>query len=265
MKEKYYVLTIGLFIAFICIFFIVKDKPLDLKSAEISELYSYLGEVDIYHCGGLSTYSSDEVTKDDISDANRLCMAYYNLDDQAKTSKTSAITGKNENDVKICQVEEGIAFSADENTECSYTEIKKTDLEKSYLDIYGSKPKIGNFNITNSDICYLKEDTYYCGKAQTYNIAVMPETSIYRLKKNALKRFNGDIVISDYFLKIVNNTCYLTSGEEESSDCTEALSKFEDFEAESDSVKADFIRKYGKLYKHTFKKLNDDYYWSKSK
>ncbi len=266
MQKKYILIGVSLIIILALIFLLVGDKNLNLKSPEIEKLYSYLGEVDVYHCGGLNTYSSEAVTKDTLTSDTRLCMAYYNIPAKDISSQTVEITGKNANSLNICKVGEGTTLSAGDNSNCAYTKISKESLKQAYLEIYGEEPKkYEEFNISNTKSCYLEEDTYYCGDAETYSISIMPETNIYRLKKSALKRFNGDIIISDYFLKIANNKCYLTaSGEEESSTCTEALSKYSNFDSLSNAEKAQFVKKYGKLYKHVYKELNNNYYWSKS-
>ncbi len=267
MKKHKYLILAGILVIITILIIITGDKSIPLNNDNMDKLYSYLGEVDIYHCGGLNAYSGKKVTKDTISNSNRLCMAYYNIADTLLTEETAESTDKSANDLPICRVGEGITLSADDNKECAYKTFTKTSIDEAYKEIYGEKPqKYDDFNISNTDICYLEGDTYYCGTSETYNVTIIPETNIYRLKKSAVKRFNGDIIISDYFIRIANDTCYLSStGDTEDAECTEALSKYDNFEALKDSEKIAFVKRYGKVYKHTFKEdKNSNYYWYKS-
>ena len=76
----------------------------------------------------------------------------------------------------------------------------------------------------------------------------------------ASEKLNEDIVITDYYLRISDNKCYGSNdSEDEISACSEAL------ENDSVEINEEFVQKYGTLYKHTFKKNNDDnYYWYSS-
>ena len=70
---------------------------------------------------------------------------------------------------------------------------------------------------------------------------------------------NGDIVITDYQLRVSNNKCYANnSSNDEISTCSTAL--------EGDTeVTREFVQEYGTLYEHTFKQDdNGDYYWYSS-
>ena len=269
--KKFYVVGV---IALCCILlslmaFLTRDKKLEFESDQTNKLYSYLGEVDYYHCGGLQTYSGDEVTMDDISNDNRLCMAYFNLDSDLSTEEIKS-TGKNDNKTPICKVGENLTFAANEETNnCNITSFSEKELNEAYQTIYGKEiDKYDSFYINYSTICQKEGETYYCGNAETYSVALLPDTNVYRLKNKVVEHYNGDIIIEDYFLRITDNKCYLTNSlDEENTDCTKALAKINDFDQESDSKKAEFVAKYGKLYRHTFKenqKNKNTYYWLKS-
>ncbi len=270
MKKKNIII-----LAVVCIIFgivlmtvLIGDKKLDLNDERVGELYEYLGEVDVYHCGGLNTYSDNVVTKSDINNTNLLCMAYYNLDgEKLKTDKVSS-NGTNDSNVKVCKIGENATLTANEETgECNFVTVSKTDLNKSFHSIYGEDiSDYETFYITNDDACYLEGDTYYCGAAETFTYSLAPEADVYRLLNKATQTHSGDIIIYDYYLKISDNKCYLsaTTGEMDE-DCTTALGKFKNgFDNASEDEKSDFMRKYAKLYKHTFDKDNEEYHWIKS-
>jgi len=78
-KKIIYIIVIIILLILIGIMaFVFSDKRLDLESKQVNDLYKYLGEVDIYHCGGLITYQDKNISIDDITKENALCMAYYN-------------------------------------------------------------------------------------------------------------------------------------------------------------------------------------------
>lgn len=254
-------LLLAIFLVIAVIF--VQDKRLDLDSEEVTALYKYLGEVDIYHCGGLVTYGEQTITKDDISADNALCMAYYNTNKALIKENIISSNTTTSSKTKSCKVGDNTIFIANENTdECSYNTISKTDLNNSYKDIYGNDIQNyeDKFQITDSKICYLEGDMYYCGNTDTFAYSIGSDATVYRLMDKAIKSYNGNkIVISDYYLKVSNNgTCYKNGSSEELEECSKEIKS-------GAKVDADLIRNYGSLYKHTFiKDSNDNYYWSKS-
>lgn len=265
--KKYVVLFIGvILVAFIisCVIF-MGDHELDLNSEEVSTLYSYLGEVDVYHCGGLNQYTGEEVTYDDISTSNKLCQAYYTADKDNIQNEESNTTTTNDQDVAVCEVGDTIRLAAleDENT-CSYQTISKDNLNEAYHDVYGTDmPEEENtsFYIGATEACYLEEGEYYCGNAETFTWSLRPEATIYRLLNNAVKRMNGDIVITDYYLRISDNKCYSSNNtDSEITACSNALSENPDT-----TIDSEFVQEYGTLYEHTFKKnSNGTNYWYSS-
>lgn len=265
--KKYVVLFIGvILVAFIisCIIF-MGDHELDLNSEEVSTLYSYLGEVDVYHCGGLNQYMGEEITYDDISTSNKLCQAYYATKKDNIQQEESNTTTTNDQDVAICEVGDSIRLAADENkNSCSYQIIKKEDLNKAYNNVYGTNiPEEDNtsFNIGATESCYLEEGEYYCGNAETFTWSLRPESTIYRLLNKAVKKMNGDVIITDYYLRISENKCYSSNdADSELTACSKALS-----ENPNTTIDSEFVQKYGTLYEHTFKKKsNGTNYWYSS-
>ena len=265
--KKYVVLFIGVvLVAFIisCVIF-MGDHELDLNSKEVTTLYSYLGEVDVYHCGGLNQYTKEEVTYDDISTNNKLCQAYYATNKDNIENRKSNTTTTNDQDIDICEVGDNIRLAAleGENT-CSYQIISEDDLNKAYHNVYGTDiPKEDNtsFNITATKSCYLEEGEYYCGDAENYTWTLRPEATIYRLPAKATKKMNGDIVITDYYLRISENKCYSSNNtDSEITACSNALSENPDT-----TIDSEFVQEYGTLYEHTFKKnSNGTNYWYSS-
>lgn len=256
---------LGVVVAVVVVLLVIflGDKPLDMQSDEITNLYSYLGEVDVNRCGGLNQYSGEEVTYDTISNEHKLCMAYYHLADEEITQDQIDVTSTNDNDVSVCEVGEGIKLVAEEGEDtCHYQIINQNDLAVAYQNIYGQKlPDDESFYINGTDACYLNGEDYYCGEAETFVVSLTPESTIYRLMNKAVEKMNGDIVITDYYLRISDNKCYSSNTtEEEISACSSALSENENLE-----IDATFVQEHGMLYEHTFKQdSNGNYYWYSS-
>lgn len=247
---------ITLIILIITCIFLLGDKKLDLNSQEVKNLYSYLGSENIYLCGGLNVYNTETTTLKDLNKDNTLCMAFYSLKDLKQEKIKSNKTNKTKD--KICEVGNNIKFVADNKDTCSYKTLTKEELNKNYRAIYGSNiKKYNNFAISNTETCYLDEEIYYCGEGETYTYALSGEATIYRLIDKAIKQLNGDVTIYDYFLKISDNKCYTSNNNLENSDCTKALKKQKE-------IDESFIKKYGKIYKHSYKKDKDITYWTKS-
>lgn len=259
-KTIVYALVLVVILAVVLLVVFLGDKNLDMQSEQVSSLYSYLGEVDIYHCGGLNQYSGDEVTYDTISNENKLCMAYYELNQDEIEVDSSIVTTTNESDVDICEIGEGIRLAADEDmNNCSYESFSQTELAIAYEKIYGnSLPDDEEFYISNTKACYLEGDTYYCGNAETIVYSLTPEATIYRLMNQAVEKLNGDIVITDYYLKVSGNKCYSSNNaNNEIAACSSSLAENDNLE-----IDAEFVQEYGTLYKHTFKKDDQgNYYW----
>lgn len=267
MKKKNIFLILAAVLLVILIIFLIflQDKKLDVTSKTVTDLHESLGTVDINKCGGLITYSDKPITENDLSNENRLCMAYYNLADSQKTTENIPSDGKNDNKINICKVGESTTLTTnnEEETECVYQLINKSDLEASYLKLYGNKlVSEENFYISDKEACFKEGEKYYCGNAENYKISLIPETTIYRIIDKAIKKLNGEIVIYDYFLKISNNVCYSKNNNEENSNCTKELT---DKDLSNDDEVIALVKKYGAIYKHTFKEdKNKNHYWIKS-
>lgn len=262
--KKRAVIILGVILVIIVVILVIflGDKNLDLESNTVKNLYSYLGEVDIYHCGGLNQYSGDEVTYDSLSTENKMCMAYYELNEKDIIEKNVDFTSINDNDIKICEIGEGIRIAAKEGeSKCSYQSFSKSTLENAYKKIYGkSLPDEEQFYISSNEACYLEGENYYCGEAETFIYSLTPEATIYRLVNKAVEKMNDDIVITDYYLRISDNKCYSSSNsDDEISSCSAELTN------DNINIDSEFVSKYGAIYEHTYKKdANDNYYWYSS-
>ena len=264
MKKKV-VFVVGIIIVVVVVLLVILlgDKHLDLNSDEVTTLYSYLGEVDVNHCGGLNQYTGEEVTYDSISNGNKMCIAYYELNDDQKISETHDVTTTNDNDISICEIGEGTRLVASEGEDfCNYEAISKNDLNSIYNKVYGQDlPSDEEFYINTNIACYLDGDNYYCGEPETFVQSLTPEATVYRLMNSAIEKMNGDIVISDYYLKVSGNKCYSSNNfDDEISACSSELEDNENLE-----IDAEFVQEYGALYEHTFKADDQgNYYWYSS-
>jgi len=264
-KNIFIILAAVLIVVIIVLGIIFQDNELDITSKKVTDLHNSLGEANINKCGGLITYSDKAITEKDLESDNRLCMAYYRLEKDQKAENTIKSSGKNESKIEICQVGESttLATNNDDETECTYETINEVDLKDAYQKLYGNNlPEVESFYISDKKACFKEGEKYYCGDSETYNLSLAPETTIYRIIKSAVEKSNGDIIIYDYFLKVSNTTCYSKNNNEENNECSNNL---KDTDLTKDKEVISLVKKYGSVYKHTFKKdKNENYYWFKS-
>lgn len=224
----------------------------------VKSLYNYVSNDEIEKCGGLLFYSDDKITKDVLTSDQKTCLSFI---------KTEKLKGKKEvlnkdKKEKICTLKEEMIFATD-NYEESKCTIKKYDTEnvlKTSENIFGEKitlPK--SFALDNYNICYLVDNSYYCGLSETFSFTIGNESYVYRVINKAVEKGNDEIIIYDYFIKISNDKCYptFTSNKEEEK-CSQNY--------QSKKINYKFVKKYGTEYKHVFKKLNgsDNYSWYSS-
>ena len=92
-------------------------------------------------------------------------------------------------------------------------------------------------------------------------VSLTPEATIYRLMNKAVEKMNGDIVISDYYLRISDNKCYSSnSSNSEISACSTIIT-----DNPNEEITSEFVLEHGSIYEHTFKQDKDgNYYWYSS-
>lgn len=244
------VITLGI------ILFIKKGIPLNSNSSVVTESYSYLGNNDLQKCGGLVTYSKDEVTNKNLSEETKICLAYnkVNKDDieEVKIDKTKK--------GNICKLDDELIFATDnyEDKICTLSKTNKDLVNENYKKIFGKEiDAYDKFQLDNITVCYLNDDSYYCGLSEEYTYTIGAEPHTYRAIKDSFKK-NDEIIIYDYFLKVINNECYTSYVKDSKNDkCTKALEN-------NKNVDYKFLKKYGTKYKHIFKKDNNVYHWVSS-
>lgn len=238
--------------------FLFKGQKLDANSSLVNNLYNYLGSNDLEVCNGLQVYSNEEVNYDVLGNETKLCTAYRLLDEESKSSND--YEGNEEN---TCSISDNIVFATNnyEDDVCTVEEVSKDELNNTYKQVFGKDiSEDGEFLINYNTVCYNSGDNYYCGLAETYTKTFGAEPHTYRTIKDAYKK-GDEIVIYDYFLKIVNGECYSSYvNGTTNNNCTNELPENED----DYNIDYDFLRKYGTLYKHTFKQYGDTYYWVSS-
>ena len=259
IKINMVILVVVLFVVIvgIILYFTLNGKKLDTNSTQINELYSYLGSNDLEVCNGLSIYSEKEINYDNIDNNIRICNAYSLLDiDETSIVKIDK-TKKN----NTCSINENIKFATDnyEDDICTITKVESEKINEQYKKMYGKEiENYEQFQLNPTTICYYDEEGYYyCGLSESFTYTIGAEPQTYRTIKNASKK-NDEIIIFDYFMKIVNNECFTTyDGNNKNNNCSNVFN-------EDIKVDYDFLKKYGTLYKHTFKESNGSYYWVKS-
>lgn len=249
---------IAILIIILIVVLVIRSRTLDPESELVTDIYTYLGNNDLEVCNGLATYAPDEVTYADLENAMRICVAYslLELDDSSmlkvdKTQKNNTCTVGESNN---------ITFATDnyEDDICTLTKVSSDEVNEQYEKMYGqSIENYESFQYNETTICQYDSGFYYCGLAEEYTATFGGEPHTYRTIKNVTEN-DDEIIIYDYFLKVVNNEC-LTSytGTTTNNECTENYS-------EDEEMSYSFLKRYGTLYKHTFKKSGDNYYWVSS-
>ncbi len=246
-------------VIFIIIFSIVivnRKKPIDANQKYVQDLYAYLGDTNINMCGGLLTYSDKIVTENDISIENKLCNTYRLLDKTEFVKESLEKVKKQE----YCEFNENIRFKIDDekSNNCTITKFSADKIGKMYQNIYNKK--IDNYITFKYDTdykCIYEEKNYFCGlgeeKVITYSTNI---SDVYRLIESAYTKGN-ELVIEDYFLRVVDNTYYKSYTKSDSIEC--------EIKNDDNIITNEILESCGTLYKHTFKKINDTYYWLNSK
>ena len=259
IKINMVILVVILFVAIVglILYFTLNGKKLDTNSTQINELYSYLGSNDLEVCNGLSIYSEKEINYDNIDNNIRICNAYSLLDiDETSIVKIDK-TKKN----NTCSINENIKFATDnyEDDICTITKVESEKINEQYKKMYGKEiENYEQFQLNPTTICYYDEEGYYyCGLSESFTYTIGAEPQTYRTIKKANKK-DDEIIIFDYFMKVINNECFTTyDGDNKNNNCSNIFN-------EDTNVDYDFLKKYGTLYKHTFKESNGSYYWIKS-
>ncbi len=245
MKYKKYIVLVLIFGVIGFIFF----NKSTLKNDELTnELYSYLGTNELDICGGLISYSKKEIKASDIKEEHKVCLAYYML-------RESAIEETISGDDKTCLLNGEFAFASKDKS-CTLDKININDINSKYQEMYNESIKDKPiFSYDTSHVCYYSNDYYYCGLKEEYTYAYGLDDKTYRQIKT-VKTKKDSLVIYDYFLKVKNNECYMDFLDiKQNESCTKALKK---------EVSPYFLKKYGSVYKHTFKNVNGSYYYEKS-
>lgn len=224
----------------------------------VKSLYSYVSNDEIEKCGGLLFYNDEKVTKEKLTDDQKVCLAFI----KTTTLKGEKITLNKEKSDNICTLEKGKIFATDnyEESKCSIQKYKTDEILKTSKKIFGEEITLkDSFMLDNYNICYLVDDYYYCGLSETFSFTIGNESYVYRVINKAVEKGKDEIIIYDYFLKITNDLCYPTfTSNKENKKCTEKYN--------ANKVNYKFVKKYGTKFKHVFKKLDnsDDYYWLSS-
>jgi len=258
VKDKLLLTLLGLLAiitVILLVVWIVNINNLETDNKLVVELHNYFSTKDLGNCEGLLTYANDKIEYKDINSETRLCLAYQ----KAEIKDVKKENVKADKKKEICTIDD-MVFKINEDTkECTINKIKREVIDKSYKKIFGKDiEKNESFKIDNLNICYLKDDYYYCGLSETFTYTLGSESIIYRVIKKAQEK-GSEILIYDYFVKINEETCfknYTTTLINQN--CTEKYSNKKD-------INYKFMKKYGTEYKHVYKEAKDGtYYWVSS-
>ena len=260
MKKKNLVLLLSgivvILVGVVISLFIKKGVPVNANGKTVKELYSYVGNSDLEKCGGLVFYNDSKVDYNSLSNDTKICLAYTQV---KKEVKEEIKLDKNKKG-NICTLSKGLIFATDnyEDKICTLSKTNKDLVNENYKKIFGKEiDAYDKFQLDNITVCYLNDDSYYCGLSEEYTYTIGAEPHTYRAIKDSFKK-NNEIIIYDYFLKVINNECYTSYVKDSKNDkCTKALEN-------NKNVEYKFLKKYGTQYKHIFKKDNNVYHWVSS-
>lgn len=257
-NDKLLVVLIALLVVITIVLLVVwltNKNNLKTDSKLVTELHNYFSSDDLGNCEGLFTYAEDKVEYKDVNSETRICLAYQ----KANIEEPELVTLKATKKKNTC-TEDGMTFKKDDETNtCSVSKIKRNVIDESYKKLYGKDIEDNDsFRIDNLNICYLKDDYYYCGLSETFTYTLGSESIIYRVMQKAVEK-GSDIVIYDYFVKINEDTCF------QNYTTTTVNEKCTDEYANKKDVNYNFMKKYGTEYKHVFREAKDGtYYWVSS-
>lgn len=219
----------------------------------INNLYSYISNDEIEKCGGLQFYQKDKVTSSTLSNDIKTCVAFIKTD---KLKGTKEVFNKDKKK-KTCTTKDKMIFATDNYEEEKCT-VKYYDLDKvkdTYKKVFGEEfTNLDSFQLDDYNICYIKDKKIYCGLSEIFSFTISNESYVYRSLKKTVEKGNT-IYIYDYFIKINDNKCYKSFDGDQNKKCSKNYKK-------ENKVSYKFIKKYGTVYKHTFKKLNNNDYYS---
>lgn len=245
----YIILIVALIILLVILYL---NKGHNSESSEVKRLYEFLGSNDLQVCGGLKTYGDEEINQDNLPLEDKLCLAY-------SLAENTELKVEKEKNANVCNVVGSNGFAPDnyDADVCTISMIEKDKIDAKYKEVYGEEiSEYKEFNYNDITVCYYKEDEgYYCGLSEGYTTTIGAEPHTYRSIVD-VKKNSDELVITDYFLKTVNSKCYNSFTEnKENEKCSNNL---------KDKVNYKFLKKYGKKYRHTFKKDGNNYFWIKS-
>lgn len=258
-KNKLTLLLSGIIVILvgvIVVLLVKKGIPVNANGKTVKDLYSYIGNSDLEKCGGLVFYNDGVVDYNSLSNDTKICLAYSQV---KKEDKEDAKLDKDKKS-NTCTLSEGLTFATDnyEDKICTLSKTSNDLVNNKYKVLFGSDiSSYDKFQLDNTTICYSNEGSYYCGLSEEYTYTIGAEPHTYRAIKDSFKK-SDEIIIYDYFLKVINNECYTSYVNDSKDDkCSKALEN-------NKNVDYKFLKKYGTKYKHIFKKDNNAYYWVSS-
>ena len=232
-----------------------KGLPVNSKNNIVTNAYSYVSNKNLERCNGLVMYNKDKVTKDTLENTTKICLSYTLLDAAGEEVKLEKDKKKN-----VCTLNGDLVFALDnyEGDICTISKISKDEVHEKYKVLFGEElKKDESFQLDNVSVCHYSDGSYYCGLSEKYTYVIGGEPHTYRTIKSSYKK-DDKLIIYDYFLKVINDECYRSFMTNDKNDkCTKK------YDAKKD-INYNFMKRYGTVYKHTFQKDGNNYYWVSS-
>ena len=257
-QKKKIILSVFLVLLLTVIIAIVAtSKGININDATVQNLYNKIDQ-NLEYCDGMFLYTDKTIKTKDLTKEQKMCLAFIHVEKDKITTKKLDLKKKKD----YCVVEKSSNFLKDEDDDtCTVKSISSENLYLTYKSIFNEElTENETFKTSDESFCYFnkKENEYICGTANERTIVVGWEPTVYRYIKKATQD-DDKIEIYDYFLIINSNRCYKNNSQTENKKCSEKLEKNKKV-----TINNKFVRDYGTLYKHTFKKGNDNnfYYYS---
>lgn len=231
---------------------------LSLSGEVTTSLYAYLGNDNLISCDGELFYTSSESTYYTIDDDLLICNAYlYSLDSGEEVILEA------DDDLDTCLLGAVSILIDEDEVGCTTTMYPIENIKDAYYTIYGKiLDEYLTFYLTDSTTCsYIEDDeAYYCYQSSDETIITFGSAFNYRLLKSSVKKYDDTIVITDYFMNIIDQTCYEDFGENNKNyDCSNYIE-----EQTNITVDSNFMKSYAALYEHTFEEVDGVYHWVSS-
>ena len=198
-------------------------------------------------------YKTEGVKLENLLKESAVCYAFLNLDEQYRTPIDYDITGVRDDGIGYCMINlDVVVYDYDASGKCSAYFLDREVFYTASLKVFGDRIiSNSSFILDNNVECSVVNGVYYCGEYK--GTALDGNKNHYHYVKEYTED-DEEIVIYDYLVYRYDSDgqCYAGFSSNAIGICPSQITN-------------GYIKKYGLLYKHTFKNNGEgDYYWESS-